>query len=328
MITVIFACVHNAGRSQMAAALFNRLADPVKARAISAGTDPGPRVHPEVVEAMRELGCDLSLLRPQKLTDELAAGADALVTMGCGEACPVVPGARREDWPLDDPRGKSLERVREIRDEIAARVQDLLVARDWLPWSVRPARAQDRAQVEVLLRRAALPVEGVADHLAHFIVAAGAGAKIAGVAGLERYGTRALLRSVAVAPSTSARGLGSVLVRRALLAARGRGASEIYLLTTTAERFFERRGFRRIERSDVPPDVGASGEFNGICPDSATVMRLRLPSSPPRVASCEARFLPAAFGANGWRAAVRPWPAIACSATRCTHPPKRSSSRR
>ena len=133
MKTVLFACVHNAGRSQMAAALFNRLADSSKARALSAGTDPGIRVHPEVVEAMREVGVDLSTLRPQKLTDELAAGATMLITMGCGEACPVVPGVARDDWPLEDPKGKSLERVREIRDAIAARVQDLLLAEGWLP---------------------------------------------------------------------------------------------------------------------------------------------------------------------------------------------------
>lgn len=124
--TVIFACVHNAGRSQMAAALFNLAADPAKARAISAGTAPGERVHPEVVVAMRELGLDLSGVKPQKLTDELAAGAAMLVTMGCGEACPVVPGAAREDWPLQDPKGQPLELVREIRDDVRRRIDALV----------------------------------------------------------------------------------------------------------------------------------------------------------------------------------------------------------
>jgi arsenate reductase len=131
MKTILFACVHNAGRSQMAAALFNHLADPVKARAISAGTEPGSHVHPEVVQAMLELGVDLSAVAPQKLTPELAATASLLVTMGCGEACPVVPGLARDDWPLEDPKGKSIERVREIRAEIAERVRDLLQARGW-----------------------------------------------------------------------------------------------------------------------------------------------------------------------------------------------------
>src|SRR5882672_3156144 len=131
MTTVLFACVHNAGRSQMAAALFNQLADPAKARAISAGTQPGERVHPVVVEAMKELGIDLSRAVPQKLTANLAKGAHLLVTMGCGDECPVVPGARRDDWPLQDPKGKPRERVREIRDDIEARVRALIAANDW-----------------------------------------------------------------------------------------------------------------------------------------------------------------------------------------------------
>jgi arsenate reductase len=124
--TYLFACVHNAGRSQMAAAWFNRLADASRARGISAGTQPGTRVHPEVLEAMKEAGVDLSAAQPQQLTDQLARGASMLVTMGCGEACPVVPGLRREDWPLEDPKGKPVERVREIRDEVRSRIEDLL----------------------------------------------------------------------------------------------------------------------------------------------------------------------------------------------------------
>jgi arsenate reductase len=128
MKTVIFACVHNAGRSQMAAALFNALADPAKGRALSAGTTPGERVHPEVVAVMREEGIDLEDARPQQLTPELASQADLLVTMGCGDECPFVPGLRREDWPLEDPKGKPIARVRAIRDEIRARVGTLLAA--------------------------------------------------------------------------------------------------------------------------------------------------------------------------------------------------------
>jgi arsenate reductase (thioredoxin) len=129
--TVLFVCIHNAGRSQMAAAWFNELADPTKARAISAGTDPGTRVHPEVLEAMREVAVDLSERKPQKLTDELARGAQMLITMGCGEQCPVVPGLRRDDWPLEDPKGKPLARVREIRDDVRARVLALLGQEGW-----------------------------------------------------------------------------------------------------------------------------------------------------------------------------------------------------
>jgi len=152
METVIFACVHNAGRSQMAAAWFNHLADPQtpnsrrqtpdstlgrstepegaeRAIAMSAGTSPAARVHPEVVEVMQEVGIDLSSAKPQKLTADLARGASLLVTMGCGDECPYVPGLPVEDWPLEDPKGKSLERVREIRDEIRGRVEELLSRR-------------------------------------------------------------------------------------------------------------------------------------------------------------------------------------------------------
>ena len=131
MKTILFACLHNAGRSQMAAAWFNHLADPDKARALSAGTQPGTKVHPEVLVAMNEVGIDLSQAKPQFLSDELARKAEMLITMGCGEACPHVPGLRRDDWPLEDPKGKSVERVREIRDDVKARVERLLHREEW-----------------------------------------------------------------------------------------------------------------------------------------------------------------------------------------------------
>jgi arsenate reductase len=123
---VLFACTHNAGRSQMAAAWFNKLADPTKARAISAGTEPAEHVHPAVVEVMKEVGVDLSNEVPRLLSEELARTASQLVTMGCGEACPVVPGVERADWPIDDPKGKPVPRVREIRDEIRGLVERLI----------------------------------------------------------------------------------------------------------------------------------------------------------------------------------------------------------
>lgn len=121
---VIFACVHNAGRSQMAAAFYNSLTK--GSDGISAGTQPGQRVHPEVVTVMREIGIDLSEVKPQLLTDEMASEANLLITMGCGEACPYVPGLKREDWPLADPKGKSLDEVRKIRDEIRQKVEALI----------------------------------------------------------------------------------------------------------------------------------------------------------------------------------------------------------
>jgi arsenate reductase (thioredoxin) len=125
MARVLFVCLHNAGRSQMSQALFEREAGGAH-EARSAGTTPGDRVHPEVVAAIRELGMDLSGRQPQRLTDELAHWADLVVTMGCGDECPYIPGKRYIDWDLPDPKGKSLEEVRGIRDDIAQRVQALV----------------------------------------------------------------------------------------------------------------------------------------------------------------------------------------------------------
>lgn len=122
----IFACVHNAGRSQMSAAFFNQFADPSLGQAVSAGTRPAEYVHPVVVEAMREVGIDLSDAKPRKLTAELAQTAEMLITMGCGDDCPYVPGLRRDDWPLPDPKGQGIEAVRRTRDEIMERVLGLL----------------------------------------------------------------------------------------------------------------------------------------------------------------------------------------------------------
>ena len=135
---VLFACVHNAGRSQMAAAFFNQIADPALAFAVSAGTEPGPRVHPEVVTVMREVGVELEGERPRLLTEEAANHAAMAITMGCGDQCPVIPGAYREDWPLEDPKGRDLDTVRRIRDEIRGRVQALIEAESW-------SRARSRA---------------------------------------------------------------------------------------------------------------------------------------------------------------------------------------
>ena len=131
MKRVVFACVHNAGRSQMAAAWFNRLADPAKARATSAGTQPADHVHPVVVEAMKEKAIDLSRAEPQKLTTELAQGAAFLVTMGCGESCPCIPGVPILDWPLPDPKGQGIESVRRIRDDVESRVRSFVTENHW-----------------------------------------------------------------------------------------------------------------------------------------------------------------------------------------------------
>jgi protein-tyrosine-phosphatase len=125
MATALFVCLHNAGRSQMSAALFEQAAAG-RHHALSAGTTPAERVHPEVVEVMRELGIDLADRQPHLLTRELAEQADVVVTMGCGDACPYIPGKRYVDWQLADPKGQPIETVRATRDDIAERVAALV----------------------------------------------------------------------------------------------------------------------------------------------------------------------------------------------------------
>lgn len=130
-LTVLFACVHNAGRSQMAAAIFNALADTRLVQGVSAGTEPADRIHPVVLDAMHEVGIDLSRASPRKLTDGLARTASMLVTMGCGESCPYVPGLTMVDWQIPDPKDRPLEEVRVIREAIQACVVRLLHAHGW-----------------------------------------------------------------------------------------------------------------------------------------------------------------------------------------------------
>ena len=129
MATALFVCLHNAGRSQMSQALFERAAGG-RHTALSAGTTPGERVHPEVVEVMRELDIDLGDRVPRALTRDLAEQADVVVTMGCGDECPYIPGKRYIDWDLEDPKGRPVEAVRATRDEIDRRVRALVAELD------------------------------------------------------------------------------------------------------------------------------------------------------------------------------------------------------
>src|SRR5687768_10358562 len=128
---VVFACVANAGRSRMAAAFFNTLASPARARAVSAGTRPATEVHSEVAAAMREAGVDLSAAKPQYLSTDITKDAHIVITMGCGDQCPLIPGVERDDWPLGDPKGQPIDAVRKIRDEIKKRVGELVKERKW-----------------------------------------------------------------------------------------------------------------------------------------------------------------------------------------------------
>jgi arsenate reductase len=124
---VLFVCVHNAGRSQMAAGLLERKMGE-RVRVLSAGSEPADQLNPAVIDAMEEIGIDISAERPKKLENEMVRGSDVVITMGCGDACPVFPGKRYEDWELEDPSDKDLDTVRRIRDEISARVDELVAS--------------------------------------------------------------------------------------------------------------------------------------------------------------------------------------------------------
>jgi arsenate reductase (thioredoxin) len=280
MKTVLFACVHNAGRSQMAAALFNQLANPALARAISAGTEPSEQVHPEVMVAMREIGIDLSQACPRKLTSALAKEACLLVTMGCGESCPVVPGLERDDWPLEDPKGKPSERVREIRDQVRKRVRSLLLARGWampVGQDLRESRPDDDSQLRAFLGTAGLPADDVETGRQEFLLAHEAG-RIVGTVGLEFVGGHVLARSLAVAQDRRGLGLGKLLLEAAIQRAQARGIKTVYALTTTAEAFAAAHGFVRISRSEVPQVIASLAQFQTLCPTTAVCLRLQIPA--------------------------------------------------
>ncbi len=275
--TVVFACVHNAGRSQIAASWFTALADPAKARAISAGTHPASRIHPEVVTAMREAGIEIGLVKPQLLTAGLAREAQLLVTMGCNEECPVVPGLQRIDWNLADPKGETLDRVRAIRDELKELVSALISKRGWSlgAFQVRGAREEDFPAVSRLLERAKLPLAGVSEHWDHFLVAESSG-QLLGAVGLEIHGRSGLLRSLVVDENFRGKGVGRALVASLNPLIRGSGLDGLFLLTTTAADFFAGLGFARIAREQLPASLNASEELRGACPASAVAMAVKL----------------------------------------------------
>ncbi len=280
---VLFVCVHGAGRAPMAAALFNRFADPERAAAIAAGTRPAARVHPEALAAMKEIGIDLADAVPQSSSDELARTVSVLVTMGCGANCPVAPGVERHDWPIEETNGKPRERVYAIRNELRDRVRKLLAAKGWARDSaaaaanLTPARTDDANAIRELLAISQLPVEGLERAFPDGFVVARAPEPV-GCAGLEVYEEAGLLRSVAVGATGRHHGLGSKLVEDRVAAARSKGLAAVYAITTTAAPFFERLGFVPVERSTVPAGIRSSAEFTTICPSSAAVLRLSLKS--------------------------------------------------
>ncbi len=272
MTTVLFACVHNAGRSQMAAAWFNALSDPARARGLSAGTAPGSQVHPEVVEVMREVGIDLASQQPRFLSEALARGAALLVTMGCGEVCPVVPGLRRLDWPLEDPKGKPLARVREIRGEVRDHVVKLIAEQGWArAVDIQPLGEAELPAVRALLEQHQLPTQGVGPGGGFYV--ARVNDHLIGSIGVEHHGEAGLLRSLVVEAAQQKTGVASALVQRAVADAAQVGLKALYLLTTTAPDFFEKQGFARCARTEAPPGIKDSWEFQTGCPDAAICMR-------------------------------------------------------
>jgi L-amino acid N-acyltransferase YncA/protein-tyrosine-phosphatase len=291
---VVFACVHNAGRSQMSAAFFNALADPSRARAVSAGTEPGDRVHPEVVAAMREAGIDLSAAKPARLTDQLAGASQLLVTMGCGEACPLVPGLKRDDWPIEDPKGKPLERVRQIRDEIRQRVERLIKTEGWA-MAITTRRAtktdaeaiariynqgiEDRIATFETRPRTAEDVAGWFDGV-HPAVVAEDGGRIVGFASTSSYRPRECYAKIAefsvyVARDQRGRGVGrralEALIEESRKAGLHKLVSRIFPENVASRAACRAAGFR---------EVGvytAHGQLEGAWKDCVIVERLLSP---------------------------------------------------
>lgn len=285
--SVLFVCVHNAGRSQMAAAYLQHLAgDRIEVR--SAGSAPADQVNPAAVAAMLEDGIDMSAQTPKILTDEAVQDSDVVITMGCGDTCKFYPGKRYEDWVLDDPAGQGVDAVRPIRDEIRTRVRELIAS--LIPATdgdapdgaldgaldgveLRAATPDDRPAVDGLLADNGLPLDGL-DAAARVLVATN-GDDLVGVAALERHGdgpdTAYLLRSVAVRPELRDRGLGVRLVTAALAVVDADHAP-VALLTDTAPDFFARFGFDVVDRSALPASLGASVELQGVCAESTPAM--------------------------------------------------------
>lgn len=275
--TVLFVCVHNAGRSQIAAGYLTALSGG-RVEVLSAGSAPGDALNAVAVAAMAEDGIDIRDQRPKILTTDAVRASDVVVTMGCGDTCPFFPGKRYEDWVLDDPAGQPLPVVRLIRNAIRARIVSLLRelgVPDTSPRGVaiRTAGPEDAPFIAGLLAAYDLPVVG-RDDVAHQLVADDDGVPVGTVA-LEHHGSdhdgAFLLRSLAVSLEARARGIGTSLVEAALAIVDSADAP-VGLLTQTAADFFPRFGFRPTTRDALPAALSTSPELVGACPDTATAM--------------------------------------------------------
>ena len=287
--SLVFLCVANSARSQMAEGLARTLFGGL-VRVQSAGSSPS-RVNPHAIDAMREVGIDITGQR-SKSTDTIdPASVDAVITLCAEEVCPVWPGAfARKHWPLPDPANDDPDasaatvaaRFRAVRDELRLRLWALASANLPDGVSLGPPTGAELAEIDALIRASTLPAEVVRDRFPEAYVIARRGGNVVGVAALEPYDHAGLLRSVAVAPGERGRGTGIALVGDRLATAWANGLASVYLLTTTAAPLFRRFGFADAERASAPAALTTSPEFSALCPSSATCMRLDL-----RAASAE-----------------------------------------
>lgn len=279
--SLLFLCVANSARSQMAEGLARTLFGDL-VRVQSAGSQP-TAVNPNAIAAMREIGVDITGQRSKSVDGIDPASVDSVITLCAEEVCPVWPGAfARLHWALPDPARADpevpaealLARFRAVRDELRARLWAF--ASTNLPDGIAlgPPTAAELAAVEALIRASLLPAEVVRDGFPDAYVVARRGAEVVGVAALEPYDQSGFLRSVAVAPGERGRGTGIALIADRLTTARASGVARVYLLTTTAGPLFRRFGFMDVDRANVPAALAASPEFAALCPSSASCMRV------------------------------------------------------
>jgi protein-tyrosine-phosphatase/N-acetylglutamate synthase-like GNAT family acetyltransferase len=277
---LLFLCVANSARSQMAEGIARALA-PASVRISSAGSQPSV-LNPLAVQALEEIGIDISGHRSKGVGEVPPGDVDTAITLCAEEVCPVWLGkATRIHWGLPDPAKagstdvERLQAFREARDELKRRLSAAFPQPDAAAVRFSVAAGPDLEAVRTLLTRMRLPTEDVGQPNQVFVTAWSGGALV-GCVGLERHGTDALLRSLAVVPRMQGSGLGKRLHQAAVAEARRGAARALYLLTTTAAGFFARTGFESIDRGLAPPAVAASREFKALCPVSALCMRLRL----------------------------------------------------
>jgi len=277
---LLFLCVANSARSQMAEGIARALA-PASVKISSAGSRPST-LNALAVKALAEIGIDISSHHSKTVNDIPTEDVVAVVTLCAEEVCPVWLGkALRIHWGLPDPArvggtdADRLQAFREVRDELRRRLARVFVQPDAADVKFAVASPSALGPIRALLGRLHLPAEDVGQQNQTFLTAH-AGAELVGCVGLERYGSDALVRSLAVVPRMQGAGLGKALYLRARDESRRAGTRELYLLTTTAAPFFEKVGFERIDRALVPAAIASSAEFRSLCPASAVCMRLKI----------------------------------------------------